>query len=68
MNRYEDYYDAEEEEVEKEPEIAWVAHPQEFGCKFCWDNRTKKDVELYFFDKANNMRLCSFCPNCGRSY
>ena len=37
-------------------------------CDFCWDKRKKKDKELFFLDKANNMRLCLFCPNCGRAY
>ena len=65
MNRYEeDYYEVEP----KQQEPSWEAHPQDFGCQFCWDKRTKKDIEIYFFDKANNMRLCSFCPNCGRSF
>lgn len=40
----------------------------EYGCKFCWDGRVKKEKELFFFDQANNMRICLFCPNCGRKY
>ena len=40
----------------------------EFGCKFCWDSRQKKAKELFFLDKANNVRLCNYCPNCGRRY
>lgn len=40
----------------------------EFGCKFCWDSRQNKAKELFFLDKANNMRLCNYCPNCGRHY
>lgn len=38
------------------------------GCNFCQDSRTKKSKELFFFDSANNLRVCSFCPNCGRKY
>ena len=40
----------------------------EFGCFFCWDTKKKKEKELYFFDAANNMRLCDYCPHCGRKY
>lgn len=41
---------------------------EEFGCGFCWDKKRCKDKELFFLDKANNMRVCSFCPNCGRKF
>ena len=40
----------------------------EFGCGFCWDKKRNKEKELFFLDKANNMRICTFCPNCGRKY
>lgn len=40
----------------------------EFGCGFCWDSKKKKDKELFFLDKANNMRICNYCPYCGRKY
>lgn len=40
----------------------------EFGCGFCWDKRKKKDKELFFIDAANNMRVCNYCPYCGRKY
>ena len=41
----------------------------EFGCFYCWDNRNHKDKEqLYFFDAANNLKLCDYCPKCGRKY
>ncbi len=40
----------------------------EFGCGFCWDKKRKKNKELFFLDAANNMRVCSFCPSCGRKY
>ena len=41
---------------------------EEYGCKFCWDRRKKKNKELFFLDAANNMRVCLYCPWCGRSY
>ena len=40
----------------------------EFGCFFCWDDKQKKDKILYFFDSANNLRECDYCPKCGRKY
>ena len=40
----------------------------EFGCGFCWDKKKKKNKELFFLDAANNMRVCNFCPYCGRKY
>lgn len=41
----------------------------DFGCKFCWDSRKQKDKEpLYFLDAANNMRVSTYCPYCGRKY
>ena len=41
----------------------------EYGCFYCWDNKKKKDKkELYFLDAANNMRVCEYCPHCGRKY
>ena len=41
---------------------------EEFGCNFCWDKKRKKEKELFFLDAANNMRICNFCPYCGRKY
>lgn len=40
----------------------------EFGCGYCWDMKRKKEKELFFLDNANNMRICTYCPNCGRRY
>lgn len=41
----------------------------EFGCPFCWDARKKQEKEyLWYFDAANNLRQCEYCPNCGRKY
>lgn len=40
----------------------------EFGCGFCWDKKRNKEKELFFLDRANNMRICTYCPNCGRKY
>lgn len=52
-----------EDYLEEEP-----VQTEEYGCKFCLDQRSGKEKELYFFDPANNMRLCKFCPWCGRVY
>ena len=41
---------------------------EEIGCGFCWDKKKKRNKELFFLDAANNMRLCTFCPSCGRKY
>lgn len=41
---------------------------EEEYCAFCWDKRKRVRKELFFLDKANNMRLCLYCPNCGRAY
>ena len=40
----------------------------EIGCGFCWDKKRKKSKELFFLDAANNMRVCDYCPSCGRKY
>lgn len=40
----------------------------DFGCGFCWNPRRKQSKELFFLDSANNMRLCIYCPYCGRKY
>ena len=37
-------------------------------CGYCWDRRKKRNVELFFLDRANNMRPCVYCPICGRKY
>lgn len=41
---------------------------EEFGCGFCWDKKRNKEKELFFLDNANNMRICIYCPSCGRKY
>ena len=66
MKRYEEeeYYN----EQLKTQKPAWSAHEQEVGCGFCWDKRRKNDKELFFLDAANNMRICTYCPSCGRKY
>lgn len=38
----------------------------EIGCGFCYDNKKKTNIDLYFLDRANNMRVCKYCPYCGR--
>lgn len=57
----EEYYNAQEQNHSALIE-------EEFGCGFCWDKRKKKEKELFFLDNANNMRLCIYCPSCGRKY
>ena len=37
----------------------------EEGCFVCQDKKGKTQ-EVFYFDKANNMRDSNFCPNCGR--
>lgn len=59
-------YEDDNFEESKEMRPAWRAQEQEFGCAYCYDNKTKQDIEIYFFDRANNMRICVFCPYCGR--
>lgn len=54
--KYEDYYADEQPVVE------------ELGCGYCWDKKRNKSKELFFLDAANNMRVCNFCPYCGREY
>lgn len=56
----EDYYD--EQETYTDPQ------EEEYGCMFCWDRKKRKNKELFFLDAANNMRICNYCPYCGRSY
>lgn len=56
-----DYYSEESNYTE-------VFIQEDYGCRFCWDNRAKKEKELLFFDPANNLRICKFCPWCGREY
>lgn len=38
------------------------------GCGYCWDFKKNISKELYFLDRANNMRICKYCPYCGRKY
>ena len=59
------YYN--EEDIYNEPVVQPVEE-EEYGCRFCWDKRKKKAKELFFLDAANNMRVCNYCPYCGRSY
>ena len=40
----------------------------DFGCFYCWDKKREKEKELFFFDHANNLKLCQYCPVCGRKY
>ena len=50
------------------PKEAAPVVEDEFGCGYCWDKKRKKSKELFFLDAANNMRVCNYCPYCGRAY
>lgn len=62
------YYTEEEYRNAQTGEQKDVKIEQEFGCGFCWDKKKRKNKELFFLDNANNMRVCLFCPSCGRKY
>ena len=64
MKYTENDYDEFEQPRQLKP--SFRANEQELGCMYCYDNRTKQNIELYFFDRANNMRVCGYCPFCGR--
>ena len=32
------------------------------------DYNDEDKKELYFLDAANNMRVCTYCPSCGRKF
>lgn len=60
------YFDDDEfEERTQQPENY---NMNTFGCGFCWNAKRNQSKELYFLDAANNMRVCLFCPYCGRKY
>lgn len=59
------YFSEEEYRAAQQEETTFEL---EFGCGFCWDKKKRKDKELFFLDAANNMRVCNYCPNCGRAY
>ena len=52
--------------IYQEPERVEIV--EEIGCGYCWDRKRKKEKELFFLDAANNMRVCIYCPYCGRRY
>lgn len=60
------YYNEESYKASQETTQEEVV--EEIGCGFCWDKKRKRDKELFFLDNANNMRVCNFCPYCGRKY
>lgn len=60
---YVEYEDGEEYVT---PFVKIQQEVEEFGCGFCWDKKKLKNKDLYFLDAANNMRVCTFCPSCGR--
>lgn len=59
-----DYYDNYSEDTQE----VFTPAEEEFGCNFCWDKKHKTSYELFFFDAANNMRICRYCPYCGRKF
>ena len=61
----EDYYDQFENEA-RQQHPSWRKNEIDLGCGFCYDARSKRNIELYFLDRANNMRPCDYCPSCGR--
>lgn len=49
--------------------MAEQAYMGEIGCFYCYDNKKHMEKEvLYFFDAANNLKVCEYCPKCGRKY
>lgn len=48
-----------------EEEIAPVIMPE---CTFCYDKKAKKEIPIWFMDKANNLRISFYCPYCGRKF
>ena len=60
------FYNEESYKASQEPTPVKIE--EEFGCGFCWDKKRKKEKELFFLDAANNMRVWSYCPSCGRKY
>lgn len=59
------YYETSEESYDFDIPIT-LNEEEEFGCGFCWDKKKRKNKELFFLDRANNMRVCEYCPYCGR--
>lgn len=42
---------------------------QLIGCFYCYDNKHEKEKKpLWFMDAANNLKICDYCPKCGRKY
>lgn len=62
------YYNEEEEYYQSQQDEFEDTFEEEFGCGFCWDKKRQKEKELFFLDNANNMRVCTYCPSCGRRY
>lgn len=57
-----------EQEYYKSQQSSQEEFHEEIGCSYCWDKRKNKEKELFFLDNANNMRICNYCPSCGRKY
>ena len=61
------YYNEESYRASQETQSQEVV-TEEIGCGFCQNKKRNRDKELFFLDNANNMRVCNFCPYCGRKY
>lgn len=61
-------YYSEQEYYESQQSEPKIINNEDFGCGFCWDKKRNKEKELFFLDNANNMRICTYCPSCGRRY
>ncbi len=58
------YYEEEYEEEVQEEETTPLAPL----CPYCIDKKTKKEIPIWYMDKANNLRISAYCPACGRKY
>ena len=57
---YNDYDEVEQEQEEYTPPVQL--------CPYCIDKKTKKEIPIWYMDKANNLRISAYCPACGRKY
>ncbi len=67
MARFRYEYEEYENYEEATKDASWK-EPQTIGCGFCYNQKKKREIPLFFLDNANNMRPCVWCPYCGRKY